>query len=76
MDIGLRQKWVHAQQLVPLNFRIEEIHNEARRARAPGWPYHYWGLEPFMTFSNDWQYRYATVYLKDDAGSTRSIAAA
>ena len=74
MDIGLRQKWTRARHLVPLDFRIEEIHNEARRARAPGWPYGYWGLEPFMTFANDWQHRYATIYLKDGARNTRSKA--
>jgi chemotaxis protein methyltransferase CheR len=71
MDVGLRQKWTRIRHLVPLEFRIEEIHNEARRARAAGWPDHYWGLEPFMTFTTDWRRRYATIYLKDgkrDAG--------
>jgi hypothetical protein len=75
MDIGLRQKWARIRQLVPLDYRIEEIHNEARRARAPGWPYHYWGLEPFMTFANDWQHRYATIYLKDEGLSTSLLSA-
>ena len=64
MDIDLRRKGVMKHHLLPLDFRIEEIHNEARRARAAGWPYRYWGLEPFMTFTKDWQRRYATIYLK------------
>jgi chemotaxis methyl-accepting protein methylase len=68
MDLGLRQKRSRARRLVPLEFRIEEIHNEARRARAAGWPDHYWGLEPFKTFTRDWQRRYATIYLKDTDG--------
>lgn len=68
MDLGLRQKRTRVRRLVPLEFRIEEIHNEARRARAAGWPNHYWGLEPFMTFARNWQRRYATIYLKDADG--------
>jgi chemotaxis methyl-accepting protein methylase len=70
MDLGIRQKWTRIQQLVPLDFRIEEIHNEARRARAVGWPENYWGLEPFMTFATDWQRRYATIFLKDQERDT------
>jgi chemotaxis methyl-accepting protein methylase len=73
MDIGLRQKWTRVRHLTPLDFRIEEIHNEARRARAPGWPYSYWGLEPFMTFADNWQHRYATIYLKGGSRNTRSL---
>jgi len=75
MDIGLRQKWARVRHLVPLDFRIEEIHNEARRARAVGWPHNYWGLEPFMTFANNWQRRYATIFLNEEARTTRSLEA-
>ena len=69
MDIDLRRKYTRRRRLMPLDFRIEQIHNEARRARAVGWPYSYWGLEPFMTFAGDWRRRYATIFLKDDATS-------
>jgi hypothetical protein len=72
MDIDLRRKGTRLQRLVPLDFRIEEIHNEARRARAAGWPYGYWGLEPYMTSAGDWRRRYATIFLKDDAKTTAS----
>jgi chemotaxis methyl-accepting protein methylase len=64
MDLGLRQKLTRAKRLVPLDFRIKEIHNEARRARAVGWPDQYWGLEPYLTFSADGRRRYATIFLK------------
>jgi hypothetical protein len=64
MDIDLRQKWTRIDKLLPLNFRVEEIHKEARRARAVGWPYKYWGLEPFRAFRGDWRRRYSTIYLK------------
>lgn len=68
MDLGLRQKRTRIRRLAPLDFRIEEIHNEARRARAAGWPDRYWGLEPFMTFTRNWRRRYATIFLKDTDG--------
>jgi chemotaxis protein methyltransferase CheR len=72
MDIDLRRKCTRLQRLIPLDFRIEEIHNEARRARGVGWPYSYWGLEPFMTFAGDWRRRYATIFLKDDGEISRA----
>jgi chemotaxis methyl-accepting protein methylase len=64
MDLGLRQRLTRIHGLVPLDSRIEEIHNEARRARAAGWPDRYWGLEPFMTLASDWRRRYATIFVK------------
>lgn len=73
MDLGLRQKLTRAGRLVPLDFRIREIHDEARRARAVGWPEQYWGLEPYLTFSADGRRRYATIFLKglDDRPEAR-----
>lgn len=64
MDLGLRQKLTRKNQLAPLEYKIEEIHNEARRAREIGWPYQYWGLEPFLTTRRDGQRRYSTIFLK------------
>ncbi len=64
MDIGLRQKLTRNRGLVPLDYKIAEIHNEARRARESGWPYRYWGLEPFMSVARDWRRRYATIFVR------------
>jgi hypothetical protein len=75
MDIDQRRTCTRRRRLMPLDFRIEQIHNEARRARAVGWPYSYWGLEPFMTFTGDWRRRYATIFLKDDAGLSDATSA-
>lgn len=66
MDLPLRQKLTRKHHLVPLDYKIEEIHAEARWARAVGWPYHYWGLEPFSTSRWDWKRRYATMFLRTD----------
>jgi len=64
IDIDIRRRLTKRHNLAPLTYKIEEIHNEARMARAIGWPYSYWGLEPFLTTRRDWQRRYATVFLK------------
>lgn len=63
VDLGLRHRFVRARKLAPLPYEVEQIHNEARRARSVGWPYEYWGLEPFLTYRRDWQGRYATVFV-------------
>jgi chemotaxis protein methyltransferase CheR len=63
VDLDMRQKTVLHRGLVPVDYEIERIHNEARRARSAGWPYHYWGLEPFMTYRKNWKSRYATVFV-------------
>jgi chemotaxis methyl-accepting protein methylase len=62
VDLDLRRAFVRRNGLRPLDYEIERIHEEARRARAVGWPYAYWGLEPFHTVRSDWQTRYATIF--------------
>jgi len=64
VDINIRKKITKRLKLEPLDYKIKEIHNEAMRARAVGWPYSYWGLEPFMTSSKNWRRRYATIFKK------------
>lgn len=64
VDIDIRRSLTKRRGIEPLDYKIEEIHNEARMARAIGWPYSYWGLEPFLTTRRDWRRRYATVFLK------------
>jgi hypothetical protein len=63
VDLDLRQRFVRARKLTPVEDDIEKIHEEARRARSSGWPYEYWGLEPFKTYPKDWRTRYATIFL-------------
>jgi chemotaxis methyl-accepting protein methylase len=63
VDLDLRQGFARRTRLVPLDFEIEQIHSEARWARAVGWPYAYWGLEPLVKSGRDWRRRYATIFL-------------
>lgn len=62
-DLDLRYRFVRRHGLLPVEYEIGRIHDEARWARAAGWPYSYWGLEPFMTSRRDWQRRYATIFI-------------
>ena len=39
VDLDLRYRFVRANGLRPLDCKISEIHEEARRARSVGWPY-------------------------------------
>ena len=64
VDLDIRQELTRANGLTPMEFKIEEIHNEARLARAIGWPYSYWGLEPFLSVKKDWKRRYSTIFLR------------
>ena len=62
VDLDLRTKFVRKRGFVPLDFQIGKIHDEARRARAVGWPTSYWGLEPLQRDRRDWKARYATIF--------------
>lgn len=64
MDLSMRQKLTLKYNLVPLDFKIREIHNEARIGRTSSWPWIYWGLEPFSNTKKRWQRRYSTIFLK------------
>jgi chemotaxis protein methyltransferase CheR len=65
MDLGLRSRLTRSNGLEPLDYRVEEIHEEARSMRGGGWPWIYWGLEPFSRSRKEWVRRYSTIFLRD-----------
>lgn len=76
VDLDIRQSVTMAQGLTPLDFKIEEIHNELRTVavsasgdysdtRGAAWPFQYWGLEPFSDKTNGWKRRYSTVFFRN-----------
>ena len=69
MDLDLRLRLTKIKGLEPLDYRIEEIHNEAKNERGSAWPYEYWGLESFTTSRMNWKRRYSTIFLKNDSQS-------
>jgi len=65
MDLDMRQKLTRRNGLVPLEYEIEKIHNEARVGRTDAWPFVYWGIEPFLTVRRGWKRRYSTIFVKN-----------
>lgn len=66
IDLNIRQRLTKTERLKPLEYKIVEIHDEARGYKGGGWPYIYWGLEPFSASRREWQRRYSTIFLKDN----------
>jgi chemotaxis methyl-accepting protein methylase len=66
MDLDMRAALTAKYGLRPLEYRIEDIHDDAMVLRGIGWPWHYWGLEPIVRSRGDWKRRYATIFLKSD----------
>jgi len=63
IDLDLLVALTRAYNLVPCTFKAQEINDEIE-AVADGWPYIYWGREPFMTVKKDWQRRYSTIFFR------------
>jgi chemotaxis protein methyltransferase CheR len=62
MELDMLVKLTRENNLIPCEYKIEEIYKE--RGFLRGWPYSYWGTEPFMMVRKDWQRRYSTIFLK------------
>lgn len=62
MDLGLRSRLSRKYGLIPLDFRLQAIHEDARVMRGDVWPWVYWGLEPYMANHPDRIRRYATIF--------------
>ena len=56
------QKLTTKYDLRPLEYKIEQIHSEVG-VYGKGWPWAYWGVEPFDEFSKGWKRRYSTIFL-------------
>jgi chemotaxis methyl-accepting protein methylase len=74
MDIDLREQLTRAAGLHPLDYKIREIHDDARVIRGDVWPWVYWGLEPFAERRN-WRERYATIFLTGSAHAAQRASA-
>ncbi len=61
LDLGLRARLTRAEGLEPLDTMIREIYEDARGV-CQGWPWTYYGLEPFAA-TGDWRRRYATIFV-------------
>lgn len=62
MDTDMRIKLSKKYKLQPLNYLIEEIHNDARIDHGKAWAGIYFGREPFETSSKEWVRKYCTIF--------------
>jgi hypothetical protein len=51
-------------KLEPLDFLVEEIHEDASIDRGGGWAGAYWGRRPFSRSSREWLRKYGTIYFR------------
>lgn len=62
MDTDMRIKLTRQFELQPVDYLIEEIHNDARVDRGAGWAGAYWGREPFSRRSREWVRKQCTIF--------------
>jgi len=63
VELGMLVKLTRMNNLYPCDYNIEEINKEVCMYDG-GWPWVYWGREPFMITRRDWKRRYSTIFLK------------
>jgi chemotaxis methyl-accepting protein methylase len=61
VDLEIRTRVAKDLNWQPVTELIREIH-EGDSSLAQGWPFHWWGLEPFCEDFPDWGIRYASVF--------------
>jgi chemotaxis methyl-accepting protein methylase len=61
VDLDVRTKVAKEMGWQPVSDLIREIH-EGDFSLAMGWPFGWWGLEPFSQHEPDWIIRYASVF--------------
>ncbi len=65
VDLQQRVELTERYGLEPLDYQVQEIHDEVWRIRKDGWPELYWGVEPYWEYRKDALRRYATIYLHE-----------
>lgn len=65
MLLDLRQELTKKENLIPLDFKVKEIHEYARTHIPHAWWKFPWGLEPFSDSDTDYLHRYSTIFLKN-----------
>lgn len=64
VDTDMRADMTRRLGLEPLEYLVEEIHNDARVDRGNGWASDYVGRKPFTRRGRDWLRRQGTVFFR------------
>lgn len=67
MSLDLREELTTEADLVPLDFKVREIHEFARTHVGERWWNYYYGMEPYARWHRDSVRRFATIFVKDTA---------
>ena len=71
VDLDVRTKVAKELGWKPVLDLIKEVH-EGDSSLVMGWPFGWWGLEPFSEDQRDWKIRYASVFRIGEAPSAIS----
>ncbi|MFQ3262069.1 CheR family methyltransferase [Reinekea sp.] len=64
MSLDMRGKLVERNKMVPLNYRVKEIHEYARRHVPDDWWKYYYGMEPYSFLTSNKLNRYSTIFVR------------
>ena len=67
MDTDMRVALTKRHNLEPLDYLVEEIHEDARVNLGSSWASTYWGREPFSRKSKDWLRQFCTIYFRSSS---------
>ena len=62
MDLDLRVELTRARRLQPLDYKVKDIYQDARRHVPSNWWDYYYGSEPYLPFSRGRLRRYCTIF--------------
>jgi chemotaxis protein methyltransferase CheR len=65
VDMDMRVRLTKKFKLEPVEYLIQEIHEDARVDRGSHWSNQYWGRVPFSRQSPDWVREFGTIYTKE-----------
>jgi hypothetical protein len=72
MDFDMRINLTKQHTLIPVEYLIKEVHDDAFVNAGKLWFTRYFGRLPFSNSGKDWVRKYSTVYLKGDVSNITS----
>jgi len=66
MEIDMRGELIKETGMLPLTKDIRKVYEYSRMHISDDWWNHYWGNEPYFPFARDKNYRYGTIFLKNN----------
>jgi len=73
IDLDVRARVAREMGWKPVGELMEDVH-DGDPALREGWPFQYWGLEPFSKEQPDWAIRYASVFQVGETTSSDALA--